>query len=130
MYTATTRAIRVTVEPVYLEGESDPATKNWTFAYHVVIVNEGSERVRLMSRHWRITDSLGRLSEVRGEGVIGQQPILQPGESFAYTSGTQMPTPSGIMSGTYQMIGADGLWFDVDIPAFSLDAPDTWRSLN
>ena len=92
--------------------------------------NTGSEPVQLMSRYWRIVDGRGRLHEVRGDGVVGEQPMLEPGERFEYTSGTPLATPTGIMAGTYQMLGADGLWFDVEIPAFSLDAPGSRGSVN
>jgi ApaG protein len=123
MYSETTRAIRVSVEPFYVEDQSQPEQERWVFGYRVTIENRGREPVQLISRHWRITDGRGRLMEVRGEGVVGEQPRLAPGESFQYTSGTPLPTPTGIMVGTYQMIDAAGRWFDVKIPAFSLDAP-------
>jgi ApaG protein len=123
MYSETTRAIRVSVEPFYVEDQSQPEQERWVFGYRVTIENRGREPVQLISRHWRITDGRGRLMEVRGEGVVGEQPRLAPGESFQYTSGTPLPTPTGIMVGTYQMIDDAGRWFDVKIPAFSLDAP-------
>lgn len=130
MYERTTRAIRVTVEPSYLDAPSNPQDGLWVFAYRVTLVNEGEETVRLMSRYWRITDGYGRLNEVRGDGVVGEQPTLAPGCSYTYSSAAHMPTASGIMTGTYQMQDADGLWFDVEIPAFSLDVPAPGRSLN
>ncbi|HET6469134.1 MAG TPA: Co2+/Mg2+ efflux protein ApaG [Geminicoccaceae bacterium] len=123
MYTETTRAVRVSVEPFYVEDQSEPAKERWVFGYRVTIENRGAEPVQLISRHWRITDGRGRLLEVKGDGVVGEQPRLAPGESFQYTSGTPLPTPTGIMVGTYQMIDSAGRWFDVKIPAFSLDAP-------
>ena len=123
MYSATTNAIRVTVEPMYLEEQSAPAENQYVWAYHVLIENTGGGTVRLLTRHWRITDSLGRIQEVRGAGVVGEQPVLSPGQSFEYTSGTPLPTPSGIMVGSYGMQADNGERFDVDIPAFSLDSP-------
>lgn len=130
MYEATTRAIRVSVRPQYLLDQSDPADSQYVWAYHVRIENEGEETVQLRSRHWRITDGLGRLQEVRGPGVIGKTPMLRPGEVFEYTSGTPLSTSSGIMSGTYQMVSETGEKFDIEIPAFSLDTPAAPRSLN
>lgn len=130
MYSETTRAIRVTVKPFYLEDQSSPAENHYVWAYHVKIENTGGEKVQLRTRHWRITDALGRVQEVRGPGVVGEQPVLEPGQSFEYTSGTPLPTPSGIMVGTYQMEGAGGGMFDVRIPAFSLDSPHQPVRLN
>ncbi len=123
MYHETTQAIRVTVEPFYLEDQSSPSDNHYVWAYQVRIENTGSDVVQLLNRHWRITDSLGRVQEVRGAGVVGEQPILKPGESFEYTSGTPLPTPSGIMVGSYEMKSASGRLFDVAVPAFSLDSP-------
>ncbi len=122
-YAHTTRAITVSVEPFYLDDQSAPADNHYVWAYHVRIENKGTETVQLLARHWRITDSQGHVQEVRGEGVVGEQPVLRPGESFEYTSGTPLPTPSGIMVGTYQMKTTRGERFDVDVPAFSLDSP-------
>ena len=130
MYSATTNAIRVTVEPMYLEEQSAPAENQYVWAYHVLIENTGGGTVRLLTRHWRITDSLGRIQEVRGAGVVGEQPVLSPGQSFEYTSGTPLPTPSGIMVGSYGMQADNGERFDVDIPAFSLDSPHQPVQLN
>ena len=130
MYHEVTRAISVSVAPFYVEEQSEPAENRWVFGYRVIIENQGDAAVQLISRHWRIMDGRGRLVEVKGEGVVGEQPMLEPGERFEYTSGTPLPTPSGIMTGTYQMLGEDGLWFDVEIPAFSLDAPGSSRTLN
>ena len=130
MYEATTRAIRVSVRPQYLPDQSDPADSQYVWAYHVRIENQGTDTVQLRSRHWRITDGLGRLQEVRGLGVIGKTPMLRPGEVFEYTSGTPLSTSSGIMSGTYQMVSETGEKFDIEIPAFSLDTPAAPRSLN
>ncbi|WP_374444125.1 Co2+/Mg2+ efflux protein ApaG [Stella sp.] len=130
MYSETTHAIRVTVKPFYLEDQSSPAENHYVWAYHVKIENTGSEKVQLRTRHWRITDALGRVQEVRGPGVVGEQPVLEPGKSFEYTSGTPLPTPSGIMVGSYQMEGPGGRMFDVRIPAFSLDSPHQPVRLN
>ena len=130
MYSEVTRAISVSVDPFYVEEQSEPAENRWVFGYRVIIENLGAAPVQLMSRHWRIMDGLGRMVEVKGEGVVGEQPMLEPGESFEYTSGTPLPTPSGIMTGSYQMLGADGRWFDVEIPAFSLDAPGSRGTVN
>ena len=129
-YTETTRSIRISVEPFYLTEQSEPDKERWVFGYRVTIENEGSETVKLLSRYWRITDGMGRVLEVRGAGVVGEQPRLEPGESFQYTSGTPLTTPTGIMAGTYQMITDDGERFDVKIPAFSLDAPGVRRAVN
>jgi ApaG protein len=130
MYEATTRAIRVSVRPQYLPDQSDPADSQYVWAYHIRIENQGENTVQLRSRHWRITDGLGRLQEVRGPGVIGKTPMLRPGEVFEYTSGTPLSTSSGIMSGSYQMVSETGEKFDIEIPAFSLDTPAAPRSLN
>ena len=123
MYTATTRAIQVTVGPQYLPDQSDPAKSQFVWAYHVRIENKGEIAVQLRNRYWRITDALGRVQEVRGAGVVGEQPLLKPGQSFEYTSGTPLPTPSGIMTGSYEMESSSGEKFNVTIPAFSLDSP-------
>ncbi len=130
MYSAVTRAIRVDVEPIYLEEQSEPANGQFVWAYRVQIGNEGAETVQLLSRYWHITDGLGRIQEVRGAGVVGEQPILNPGEAYEYTSGTPLPTPSGIMRGTYEMKTPAGDKFDIEIPAFSLDSPHQPRKLN
>lgn len=131
MYQATTRDIEVTVKPIYLEDQSSPEESHYVWAYQVKIANRGRGTVQLLNRYWRIVDSLGRVQEVRGAGVVGEQPVLEPGESFEYTSGTPLPTPSGIMGGTYEMEGAGGERFTVTIPTFSLDTPDaTAKKLN
>ena len=122
-YTATTRHIRVSVRPAYLADQSAPNDCHFVWAYHVTIENLGRETVQVRSRHWKITDGRGELHEVRGSGVIGEQPILEPGDVFDYTSGTPLPTPSGIMMGTYQLENERGELFDIEIPAFSLDSP-------
>ena len=130
MYSEITNAIRVTVEPVYLADQSSPNENRFVWAYHVRIENRGEQVVQLLSRYWRITDSFGRVQEVRGAGVVGEQPVLEPGESFEYTSGTPLSAPSGIMVGSYQMETKAGGRFDVAIPAFSLDSPHQPIRLN
>ena len=130
MYSATTHAVRVTVNPIYLDEQSSPEEDHYIWAYQVEIENLGENVVQLLTRHWQITDSLGRVQEVRGAGVVGEQPVLKPGESFRYTSGTPLPTPSGIMAGTYGMENAAGERFEVEIPAFSLDSPHQPISLH
>jgi ApaG protein len=111
------------VRPIYLDDQSSPDENHFVWAYRVLIENLGEETVQLRSRHWRITDGIGRRQEVKGAGVIGEQPVLAPGQTFEYQSGTPLSTPSGIMDGTYQMETAGGEAFDVRIPAFSLDSP-------
>ena len=130
MYEAVTREIRVRVTPAYLEDKSTPTEGYFFWAYKVDIVNEGHEPVQLRSRFWRIIDAVGRSEEVRGPGVVGQTPTIQPGECFSYTSGCPLTTPSGIMSGSYQMSSARSTLFDIVIPAFSLDSPFAIRSVN
>ena len=130
MYHETTESIRVTVKPLYLEDQSSPAENHFVWAYQVRIENVGGETVQLINRHWQITDSMGRTQEVRGAGVVGEQPTLAPGESFEYTSGTPLSTPSGIMVGTYEMEASGGRRFNVAIPAFSLDSPHQPIQLN
>lgn len=130
MYSETTHGIRITVRPNYLDDQSSPDENHFVWAYHVRIENQGAVTVQLKSRHWKITDAMGRLQEVQGPGVVGEQPVLNPGESFEYTSGTPLSTPSGIMAGSYQMQGPDGQVFDVTIPAFSLDSPHQPIRLN
>jgi ApaG protein len=129
-YEATTRGISVSVTPEFLEDDSAPLRDHYFWAYAVEIHNHGREKVQLVSRHWRITDALGRTQEVRGAGVVGEQPILEPGETFRYTSGAPLRTPSGIMHGWYTMETEDGETFDVEIPAFSLDSPYSAQRLN
>jgi len=130
MYRCTTRDIEVEVEPFFLPDRSDPDESHFVWGYRVTIVNNSPMRVQLLERYWRITDGLGRVEEVRGEGVVGEQPELNPGDSYQYTSGCPLRTPSGIMLGTYTMETESGERFEVDIPAFSLDLPDAVRSLN
>ncbi len=130
VYSETTRSIEVTVTPTYLDDQSAPAEGRYVWAYQVRILNKGDVTVQLRARHWRITDALGRVQEVRGPGVVGEQPVLRPGDSFQYTSGTPLSTPSGIMVGTYQMEAEDGERFDIRVPAFSLDSPHQPVRLN
>ena len=130
MYSETTDGITVTVRPLYLEDQSAPAENRYVWAYFVTIANGSQRTVQLRSRYWHITDANGRVQEVRGPGVVGQQPVLRPGESYEYNSGTPLSTPSGIMRGTYQMEAAGGERFDVRIPAFSLDSPHQAVRLN
>lgn len=129
-YSRQTGAIEVSVEPQFVEEQSSPGEGVYFWAYTVEIRNHGDERVRLRSRYWKITDANGRVQEVRGRGVVGEQPVLERGEHFQYTSGCPLGTPSGIMVGAYTMEGPNGDVFDVDIPAFSLDSPHTRRVLN
>ena len=130
MYTETTRSITVTVTPTYLDDQSSPEESHYVWKYHIRIENGGGDTVQLRTRYWRITDSMGRIQEVRGAGVVGEQPVLRPGESYEYTSGTPLPTPSGIMVGAYQMESQSGEKFDINIPAFSLDSPYQPAKLN
>lgn len=115
--------IRVSVESQFIEQESDPEQARYVFAYTVTIVNEGSVSVKLLTRHWVISDAEGRTQEVRGDGVVGEQPHLQPGEAFQYTSGTILDTPLGVMQGSYQMQADDGQHFDAEVAPFRLVDP-------
>ena len=130
MYSETTRSITVTVEPAFLEEQSDPDEHRFVWAYAVRIENGGDTTVQLRSRHWRITDAFGKVQEVRGPGVVGVEPVLNPGESFEYTSGTPLQTSSGIMAGSYRMETPTGDAFDIAIPAFSLDSPHHTAPVN
>jgi ApaG protein len=129
MYADMTRNIRISVEPTFLDDQSAPDENLFVWAYHISIENEGNECVQLKSRYWHITDSLGRVQEVRGRGVVGEQPMLNPGEIFEYTSGVHLTAGSGIMAGNYEMEDARGEMFEVSIPAFSLDSPHEYRLL-
>ncbi len=129
-YEALTSGVRVSVQPVYLEEESDPDEGRYFWAYQIQIENLGEETLQLKSRYWRITDSMGRIEEVQGEGVVGEQPVIEPGYVFEYTSGAPLGTASGFMVGHYRMYKNDGTSFDVDIPAFSLDSPYGSHTLN
>lgn len=123
-YSATTSGVEVLVRPFFLEDQSDPDEGQFVWAYKVTITNLGNRTVQLLSRTWLITNGHGRVQRVHGPGVVGEQPLLEPGDSFDYTSGTPLDTPSGFMTGTYHMIApASGETFDVSIPCFSLDSP-------
>jgi ApaG protein len=123
-FSATTRGIAVSVRSFYLADQSRPDEGKYVWAYRVRIENHGQATVQLLRRTWLITDARGRVQRVHGPGVIGQQPVLQPGEAFDYTSGTPLETPSGFMTGAYHMVQSDtGEAFDVAIPTFSLDSP-------
>jgi ApaG protein len=130
MYRAVTRNIEVQVTPRFVADRSSPDNNYFFWAYTIAITNHGRETVQLKTRHWRITDAHGRLQEVRGAGVVGEEPMLKAGESYEYTSGVPLQTPSGIMVGTYGMVSAAGERFDIDIPAFSLDCSDGKRTIN
>ena len=131
MYTAVTRDIQVTVIPEFLPDRSEPGSDRYFWAYTIEIANLSRLRVQLVARHWRITDGNGRVEEVRGLGVVGEQPVLHPGESFHYTSGCPLTTSSGAMVGEYHMVDkASGERFDIAVPPFSLDLPDAPRTVN
>ena len=123
MNSATTGGITVSVETAYIGKDSDPDNQYFVWAYRIKIENNSANTVQLLSRHWKITDALGRQQEVKGAGVVGEQPVLAPGASFSYSSGTPLQTPSGFMRGTYAMRADNGREFDIEIPAFSLDCP-------
>jgi ApaG protein len=120
---AETNGVLVEVQSFYLEDQSQPANRRFVFAYQITITNNGREVVQLETRHWIITDGLGEVEEVKGPGVVGEQPVLSPGESFRYTSGAVLPTERGTMHGTYQMHRADGAQFDAEIAPFLLERP-------
>ena len=115
--------ITVVPKAIYVEDESDPSKNQYVFAYTITISNTGSVPAQLVSRHWIITDANGKVIEVKGLGVVGEQPLLKPGESFEYTSGTHLETAVGTMRGTYQMVAEDGHQFDAPIPSFTLSVP-------
>ncbi|MBC6982913.1 Co2+/Mg2+ efflux protein ApaG [Caulobacter sp. 17J80-11] len=129
VYEAQTRGLVVRVSPEYLPEHSDPEAGRWFWAYTIELENRGEDVVQLISRHWVITDARGKVEEVEGLGVVGEQPILNPGEAYRYTSGCALETTSGVMVGTYRM-EVDGGWFDAAIPAFSLDLPGLRRTVN
>lgn len=122
---AVTRNIRVQVRAEFSPDRSRPSDQHWYFLYTITIMNEGEETVQLLTRHWIITDGNSHVEEVRGPGVVGEQPVLQPGEGFTYTSGCPLPTPFGVMEGSYQMVTPDGEHFDVAIAPFTLSEPYT-----
>ncbi|MGV9005797.1 MAG: Co2+/Mg2+ efflux protein ApaG [Brevundimonas sp.] len=129
-YEAETDGIVVRVRPSYLAGQSDPESGRWVWAYQVEIENRGAAAVRLVARHWIITDARGQIEDVRGPGVVGEQPTIPPGDSYSYTSGCPLGTASGSMVGSYSMTDAEGRMFEAVIPAFSLDVPGERRVLN
>ncbi|WP_169543417.1 Co2+/Mg2+ efflux protein ApaG [Sneathiella aquimaris] len=129
-YKKTTENIEVSVQPIFLSDRSEPEDELFVWAYKVHIQNNSDQQVTLRQRCWHITDAYGNTEVVRGEGVIGEQPVLEPGQSFEYTSGTPLSTPSGIMVGTYDMEVEGGGWISVEIPAFSLDSPHESSRLN
>ncbi len=130
MYRARTCDIEVVVEPYYLEEQSSPEDSRYVWAYHIVIENHSDQAVWLTHRYWHITDQNGLVDEVEGPGVVGEQPRLLPGDSYEYSSGCPLDTPSGIMFGHYRMEDDEGKAFNVEIPAFSLDSPGLLRVLN
>src|SRR5262245_31974303 len=130
MYQAVTRNIAVSVSPKFMPDRSSVEKSYFFWSYTIEITNRSKETVQLKPRHWKITDELGRVQEVKGAGVVGEEPVLEPGGKFEYTSGVPLPTPSGIMAGTYGMVTRSGERFDVEIPAFSLDAPEKKRTVN
>ena len=123
--TAVTQGIRVHVTSAYVPAQSSPTARKYVFAYTIRIANEGSATAQLRSRHWVITDGRGRVEEVRGPGVVGEQPTLRPGDAYEYTSGCVLETPRGTMRGTYQMVREDGARFDADVGEFELSMPET-----
>ena len=130
MYTNTTRNIKVTVQPVYLDEQSDPEDRHYVWAYTIKLENIGEDTVQLLNRYWHITDANGTVQEVRGAGVVGEQPVLQSGDNYQYTSGASLRTPSGIMTGNYEMTTDDGEHFHIDITLFSLDSADQVKRPN
>lgn len=131
MYRAVTRNIEVTVTPRFVADRSSPDNGYFFWAYTINITNLGQDTVQLKTRHWRITDATGREQEVKGPGVVGEEPLLKPGQSFEYTSGVPLPTPSGFMQGSYGMIKCDDRSsFDIEIPPFSLDSSYAERTIN
>ncbi len=130
MYRAVTYGIEVTVVPFYLEDESAPEENRYIWGYRITIANNSSQTIQIKARYWQITDANGRVEEVRGRGVVGEQPILEPGDSFQYSSGCPLTTSSGVMLGRYELQTPQGKTFEVEIPAFSLDVPEQRRTLN
>ncbi len=130
MYPQKTKNLTVTVVPEFLEEHSRPDENHFVWAYHITIANEGGERVQLINRYWKIIDAQGRVQEVRGVGVVGEQPVLEPGQEYSYTSGCPLPTPIGVMLGAYEMPHDSGERFDISVPTFSLDSPGDARALH
>ena len=130
MYSAITHDIQIIATPAFSPERSEPGGNRYFWTYTIEIANRGATQVQLLERYWCITDANGRVETVRGPGVVGETPVLQPGESFRYTSGCGLSTASGLMSGSYRMVDAEGRGFDVEIPVFSLDSPMERRVLN
>ena len=130
MYCQITKSIRVSVKTTFLEKQSLPRESYFVWAYQIKIENLGNAKVQLLNRKWSITDADGRTQIVKGPGVVGEQPFIQPGGTFEYTSGTPLKTPSGLMVGVYEMAASQGIGFDVNVPAFSLDSPHQTVKLN
>jgi ApaG protein len=130
MYRAITRNIEVVVKPQFVADRSSPENNYFFWKYTISITNNSDETVQLKTRHWRITDANGRRQEVRGAGVVGEEPVLKAGEQFEYISGVPLQTPSGFMVGSYGMVSAGGEHFDIEVPAFSLDSVESKRTLN
>jgi ApaG protein len=130
MYERTTRGVRVAVQPSYLADQSDPDEGQYLWSYTVIIENKGPEPVQLVSRYWHITDGMGHIQEVHGQGVVGAQPVIDPGQTFQYTSGCPLPTASGHMVGRYQMRAASGEAFEAEIPPFILESPHERRQVH
>ncbi|HEX3484912.1 MAG TPA: Co2+/Mg2+ efflux protein ApaG [Micropepsaceae bacterium] len=122
-YEEITRDIKIAVEPDFLEDQSEPDENRYLWSYRVTIENKSKSAVQLLSRYWRITDARGRIREIRGEGVIGEQPVIAPGRAYEYTSGAPLETASGFMTGTYHMRASTGESFEVGIPMFALESP-------
>lgn len=130
MFTKTTHNIKITATPQFLSEHSEPSEDHYVWAYTIELENYGDTPVKLVSRHWKITDAHGLTQEVRGAGVVGEQPVLKPGDSYQYTSGTALATASGLMLGEYEMVTPEGERFEVDIPPFSLDSPYQHAMMN
>ena len=129
-YTEVTKNIRVSVKTNFLSDQSDTENNLWVWSYHILIENNGNDKVQLIDRYWKITDATGIIKEVKGSGVIGEQPTIKPGEFFEYTSGTPINKSSGFMSGNYRMINENNESFFIDVPVFSLDIPSVKKILN
>ena len=130
LYESVTRGVRVRVKPAFLDDQSDPEMSRYLWSYTVTIENRGGEAVQLLSRYWHITDASGRIQEVRGPGVVGAQPVIEPGQAFEYTSGCPLTTASGAMAGRYQMLAASGEAFEAEIPPFLLESPHERRQIH
>ena len=129
-YTEVTKNIRVSVKTNFLSDQSDTENSLWVWSYHILIENNGNNKVQLIDRYWKITDATGIIKEVKGSGVIGEQPTIKPGEFFEYTSGTPLNKSSGFMSGNYRMVNENNESFFIDVPVFSLDIPFVQKILN